>query len=141
MCDFFVKADPILYESRQRSVRIHGVITSIRLENLMWDVLAELAFEQRCTTNSLIARLHDEVMVHRGEVANFASFLRVTCVRYLKRAQSPVLVGESVQVTPARQDETVGAPLHHRAAPPTSVDHNPNRRLQELTPWPRSCTP
>jgi predicted DNA-binding ribbon-helix-helix protein len=30
MCEFFVTADPILYESRTRSVRIHGVQTSIR---------------------------------------------------------------------------------------------------------------
>jgi len=36
MCQFYVKADPILYESRSRTIRIHGVITSIRLENLAW---------------------------------------------------------------------------------------------------------
>lgn len=28
MCEFFVKADPILYESRTRMVRIHGVLTA-----------------------------------------------------------------------------------------------------------------
>ena len=27
MCEFFVKADPILYESRTRTMRIHGVLT------------------------------------------------------------------------------------------------------------------
>ena len=43
MCEFFISADPILYESRSRTVRIHGVLTSIRLENLMWDTLAEIA--------------------------------------------------------------------------------------------------
>ena len=33
MCEFFVAADPILYESRTRTVRIRGVSTSIRMEN------------------------------------------------------------------------------------------------------------
>lgn len=85
MCEFFVKADPILYESRTRTMRIHGVLTSIRLENLAWDVLAEMAAAEGCTTNSLIAKFHDEILQHRGEVPNFASFLRVTCMRYLLR--------------------------------------------------------
>ena len=85
MCEFFVKADPIQYEQRSRTVRIHGVLTSIRLENMVWDTLAELAEEEGCTTNALIALLHDEVLAHRGEVPNFASFLRVTCMRHLRR--------------------------------------------------------
>lgn len=85
MCDFYVKADPILYESRTRTIRIHGVLTSIRLENLAWDVLAEMAATEGRTTNSLISKFHDEILRHRGEVPNFASFLRVTCMRYLQR--------------------------------------------------------
>jgi predicted DNA-binding ribbon-helix-helix protein len=85
MCEFFVKADPILYESRTRTVRIHGVLTSIRLENLVWDTLAEMANDESCTTNSLIAKFHDEILLQRGDVANFSSFLRVTCLRYLRR--------------------------------------------------------
>lgn len=85
MCEFFVKADPILYEQRTRTVRIHGVLTSIRLENLVWDVLAEMAQEEGGTTNALIAQFHDEILAHRGELPNFASFLRVTCMRYLDR--------------------------------------------------------
>lgn len=85
MCEFFVTADPILYESRTRTLRIHGVLTSIRLENLAWDVLAEMAAGEALTTNTLITRFHDEILQHRGEVPNFASFLRVTCMRHLLR--------------------------------------------------------
>ncbi len=88
MCEFFVKADPIQYEQRSRTVRIHGVLTSIRLENMVWDVLAEMASEEGRTTNALIALFHDEILAHRGEVPNFASFLRVTCMRYLRRHQA-----------------------------------------------------
>jgi predicted DNA-binding ribbon-helix-helix protein len=106
MCEFFVKADPILYESRSRSVRIHGVLTSVRLENMMWDTLAQMAIEDGRTTNSLLVQFHDEVMAHRGEVNNFASFLRVTCLRYLQRKYDanqllfPKVGGESQSSTP-----------------------------------------
>jgi predicted DNA-binding ribbon-helix-helix protein len=85
MCEFFVTADPILYESRTRSVRIHGVQTSIRLENFVWDTLSTLAAEEGMTTNALLVQFHDEIMRHRGDVLNFTSFLRVTCLRYLRR--------------------------------------------------------
>ncbi|NDC60465.1 MAG: aryl-sulfate sulfotransferase [Betaproteobacteria bacterium] len=85
MCEYFVKADPIQYEQRTRSIRIRGMLTSIRLENTVWDVLAEMAEDEGCTTNALICQLHDEIMDHRGEVSNFASFLRVTSLRYLRR--------------------------------------------------------
>ena len=68
MCEFFVKADPILYEQRTRTIRIHGVLTSIRLENMVWDTLAEMAAAEDRTTNALIVQLHDEIVAHRGEV-------------------------------------------------------------------------
>ena len=85
MCEYFVKADPIQYEQRSRTVRIKSALTSIRLENMVWDILAEMAEEEGCTTNALIAKFHDEILAHRGEVPNFASFLRVTSMRYLRR--------------------------------------------------------
>ena len=89
MCEFFVKADPIQYEQRTRTVRIHGVLTSIRLENMVWDILAEIAEEEGGTTNTLISKFHDEILANRGEVPNFASFLRITCMRYLRRLSLP----------------------------------------------------
>jgi len=85
MCDYFVNADPILYESRTRTVRIRGVSTSIRMENFIWDTLAQMAKEEGVTTNALIVQFHDEILRHRGDVQNFTSFLRVTCLRFLRR--------------------------------------------------------
>jgi len=85
MCEYFVKADPIQYEQRSRTIRIHGVLTSFRLENMVWDILAEMAEEEHCTTNALIVQLHDEILAHRGEIPNFASFLRITAMRHLRR--------------------------------------------------------
>lgn len=83
MCELYVKADPILYESRSRSLRIHGFVTKIRLENLFWEILAELAASDGFTTNHLIVKLYDELLEYRGEIDNFSSFLRVCCLRYL----------------------------------------------------------
>ena len=84
MCDIYVKADPLLYESRSRSLRIHGCVSNIRLENHFWDTLSELAGGEGMTTNQLITKLYDEIIAYRGQVDNFSSFLRVTCLRYLR---------------------------------------------------------
>jgi predicted DNA-binding ribbon-helix-helix protein len=47
-----------------------------------------MAEGEECTTNALISQFHDEILAYRGEVPNFASFLRVTCMRYLRRRLS-----------------------------------------------------
>ncbi|HEX3142120.1 MAG TPA: ribbon-helix-helix domain-containing protein [Rhizobacter sp.] len=83
MCEIFISADPESYESRTRSVRLHGVITSIRLENLHWEVLAEIGQRDGMSVTQLLERLHDELIATRGEVGNFASFLRVSALRYM----------------------------------------------------------
>ncbi|MGO2288246.1 ribbon-helix-helix domain-containing protein [Pseudomonas lundensis] len=89
MCELYVKADPILYESRSRSLRIGGVVTTLRLENQFWDILSEIADADGMTTNQLVAKLYEEVMDYQGEVVNFASFLRVSCTRYLGQRRVP----------------------------------------------------
>jgi predicted DNA-binding ribbon-helix-helix protein len=83
MCQVFVNADPHLYQSRARSVRLHGVATSIRLENLFWNVLDAIARRDGMSVPQLCTKLYDELIQARGQVENFASFLRVCCGRYL----------------------------------------------------------
>lgn len=83
MCEIFVKADPHLYAGRARSIRLHGAVTSIRLENLFWSVLEEIAARDAMTTSQLITKLYDELVEYRGAIDNFTSFLRVCCLRYL----------------------------------------------------------
>ncbi len=83
MCKIFVSADPALYEPSTRSVRLHGATTSIRLENLFWRVLDEIGRRDGMSVNQLITKLYDEIIDTRGEVQNFASFLRVCSMRYL----------------------------------------------------------
>jgi predicted DNA-binding ribbon-helix-helix protein len=82
MCEVFISADPQSYDARTRSVRLHGVVTSIRLENLFWQVLEEIAQRDGMVVVQLIERLYDELVAARGEVGNFASFLRVSALRY-----------------------------------------------------------
>ncbi len=83
MCQVFINADPHLYEGRARSVRLHGVATSIRLENLFWNVLEAIAQRDGMSVPQLCTKLYDELIDARGAVDNFASFLRVCCGRYL----------------------------------------------------------
>ncbi len=100
MCELYVKADPILYESRTRSLRIRGVVTTLRLENQFWDILSEIADGDGMSTNQLITKLYEEVMDYRGEVVNFASFLRVSCMRYLSQGRAVTPVPRASTVVP-----------------------------------------
>jgi predicted DNA-binding ribbon-helix-helix protein len=83
MCQLFIKADPTLWESRLRSVRMHGFATSVRLENIYWILLEEIASRDRLSVSEILARLYEELLEAHGAVENFASFLRVCCARYL----------------------------------------------------------
>ncbi len=83
MCQIFINADPGLWQSKARSLRLHGVATSIRLEALYWQILEEIGKRDDLSVNQLITKLYDELIDARGEVDNFASFLRVCCGRYL----------------------------------------------------------
>ena len=42
MCQLFINADTNLWASHTRSLRIDGVVTSIRLENFFWKILEEI---------------------------------------------------------------------------------------------------
>lgn len=108
MCQIFVNTDPILYEARSRSVRIHGMVTSIRLENLFWNVLADIAAEQGTTTNRLIQSLYDEVMEVHGAVQNLASFLRVSCVRYLTMKPQRLPAGQADELLETAETSSAG---------------------------------
>ncbi|MCF4166084.1 ribbon-helix-helix domain-containing protein [Zavarzinia compransoris] len=83
MCRLFIGADPSLWASRAKSLRLGGMVTSIRLEDYFWRILEEIAARDGLTVNRLIARLHDEAVDAGHDPGNFTSFLRVCCARYL----------------------------------------------------------
>jgi predicted DNA-binding ribbon-helix-helix protein len=85
MCDIYSSTDPALYQVRTRSVRISGVVTSVRLEDRFWQILDDVAAGEGFSTGQFLGALHDEVIARRGEVGNFASLLRVVCTVYLEQ--------------------------------------------------------
>lgn len=83
MCKLFIEADPALWESATKSLRIDRMATSVRLEAFFWTVLEEIATRDGMTLVQLITRLHHESIEAGHDLGNFASFLRVCCGRYL----------------------------------------------------------
>jgi len=99
MCEIFIRASEHSYACETRSLRLHGVATSLRLENLFWQVLEELAGRDGMRVTQLIERLYDELVAYRGEAANFTSFLRVCCLRYqLLQAEGRIPLDASVPI-------------------------------------------
>ena len=60
MCQIFTTADPGLYACRSRSIRLRGVATSVRLENIYWQALEEIGARDGLGVPQLVARLPDE---------------------------------------------------------------------------------
>lgn len=87
MCQIFAGQEPGNYRCITRSLRLAGHATSIRLEATFWDILDELAEGQGMTTPRFLSKLYDEVLEQQGEIANFASLLRVGCVLYLRQPE------------------------------------------------------
>ena len=84
MCRVFAGQNPERYQQVNRSVRIGGHSTSIHLETAFWRLLDEIAESQGLTTPKFLSKLHDEALEINGELPNFASMLRTTCVLYLE---------------------------------------------------------
>lgn len=87
MCRLFASQDPATYAAETRALRLHGHATSIRLEAAFWTILEDIAAREDMSLARFVSTLHDEVLVRQGGVANFASFLRVTCLHYLRNLE------------------------------------------------------
>ena len=83
MCRLFVGANPILWESQTRSFRMEGMVTSVRLENLFWLVLDDIAAKDGLNVPQLLHQLYNESIDEGHDLGNFTSFLRVCCLRFL----------------------------------------------------------
>ncbi len=84
MCNLFISQDPASYAAETRPLRLHGHATSIRLEAAFWDILEQIAAREGMAVARFVSVLHDEILAQRGEVPNFASFLRVACLHWLR---------------------------------------------------------
>lgn len=100
MCDIYASTDPSLYQGVARSVRVGGVVTSLKLERRFWQILEGIAAEGGLTLAQFLTQLHDEVVERRGEVGNFASLLRVVCATYLDRRHAAPPDGGGIVARP-----------------------------------------
>lgn len=82
MCNLFVSADPDLWSSQTRSIRIAGAVTSIRLEKAFWTTLDEIGRRDGYSQSELITTLYNESIANGHDITNFTSFLRVCALRY-----------------------------------------------------------
>jgi predicted DNA-binding ribbon-helix-helix protein len=71
------------FQTRRRSIRREGAVTSIRLENAYWDILSDFARAHQMSRNELIWKLCDEMTEIDATARNVASLLRVACLHYL----------------------------------------------------------
>eukprot|EP00764_Aduncisulcus_paluster_P004385 gnl/Carplike_NY0171/17096_a26167_93.p1 GENE.gnl/Carplike_NY0171/17096_a26167_93~~gnl/Carplike_NY0171/17096_a26167_93.p1 ORF type:complete len:117 (+),score=0.15 gnl/Carplike_NY0171/17096_a26167_93:83-433(+) len=83
MCKLFINADPQLWKSSTRSLRIDGMVTSVRLENYFWSILETIAQRDKMNIPQMLTRLYHESIDAGHDLGNFTSFLRVCCMRYL----------------------------------------------------------
>src|SRR5213082_1458020 len=90
MCHLFAHQPQRDYESQTRSLRMGGHCTSIRLEMSFWDTLEEIAAKEGMSLAKFLTTLHNEVLDDHGEVNNFASLLRCSCLIYRSRSAAVV---------------------------------------------------
>jgi predicted DNA-binding ribbon-helix-helix protein len=78
-----------LARPRQRSVRVNGLATCLRLEEVYWTIIEKLAREESLTVGKLISRWALEMDLAHEDVWNFTGYVRVICVvQLMKRSGS-----------------------------------------------------
>ncbi len=83
MCRLFIGANSELWESQTRSIRMDGMVTSVRLEKMFWTVLEEIAARDDLNVPQLLHQLYNESIDEGHDLGNFTSFLRVCCLRFV----------------------------------------------------------
>lgn len=71
-----------LAQPHSRSVRLNGLATCLRLEEVYWNILSEIAQLNRCSVNSILSYVDREVHLRHGGVKNFSGLIRVVCVAH-----------------------------------------------------------
>ena len=76
------------YRCKTRSIRLNGQSTSIRLEEVFWRILDNIAQSENLSTPRFISKQHSKVMSLCGEAGNFTSLLRCMCLIHVDPQQS-----------------------------------------------------
>ncbi|MDY7561264.1 ribbon-helix-helix domain-containing protein [Pseudomonas sp. 10B1] len=77
-----------LARPHSKSVRLNGLATCLRLEEVYWNILANIARANSCSVNAVLSYVDREVHLRHGGVKNFSGLIRVVCVAYLLKAES-----------------------------------------------------
>ncbi|AXP04946.1 hypothetical protein DZG01_18985 [Pseudomonas fluorescens] len=79
--DPFVRGfDMQLARPLARSIRLNGFATCLRLEQVYWDILGDMAQLNSCSISALLSHVDREVHLRHGGVRNFSALVRVVCV-------------------------------------------------------------
>ncbi|ASV99894.1 aryl-sulfate sulfotransferase [Paraburkholderia aromaticivorans] len=81
---------PQLAKPRQRSVRINGLATCLRLEEVYWRIIEEIARQESVTVGKLISRWALEIDLTQEAICNFTGFVRIICVTQLLDNKHPI---------------------------------------------------
>ena len=92
MCEIYSGAEAELFELKSRSVRLDGVVTSIRLEAIFWQLLEQIAEEANLSLAGFLTQIYHEVLQREGKVGNFTSLLRVACTTHLNQGKRLKLI-------------------------------------------------
>lgn len=85
---FVVGFNMSLAQPQSRSVRLNGLATCLRLEEVYWNILSEIAQANECSVNAVLSHVDREVHLRYGGVRNFSGLVRVVCVTHLLNSES-----------------------------------------------------
>jgi len=87
---FVSEFDMGLARPLSRSVRLNGFATCLRLEQVYWDILGDMARDNCCSVSALLSHVDRQVHLRHGGVRNFSGLVRVVCVVHsLKEGRCP----------------------------------------------------
>lgn len=127
MCMLFAGQAPESYAFKTRSFRLRGHVTSLRLEAAFWDILHEIAAHQGMSLPKFLTELHDEVLELHGEVENFSSLLRCSCLKYLAEVRGNPKAAPRPRAEPRRHEHAArgGARILHGSSELLPAGHEP----------------
>lgn len=104
-CGFHkIKVDPFskgfdmgLAKPLSRSVRLNGFSTCLRLEQIYWNILTEIARLNTCSVSALLSYVDREVHLRYGGVKNFSGLVRVVCVVHVLKGRGALTTGDTLK--------------------------------------------
>ncbi|CAE6819981.1 ribbon-helix-helix domain-containing protein [Paraburkholderia haematera] len=85
-CNF----SPHLAKPRLRSVRINGFATCLRLEEIYWRIIEEIARQESLTVGKLISKWAIDIDMTQETVCNFTGLIRIICVTQIIEQNHPI---------------------------------------------------